>query len=156
MSLIRCLVTVAILWSICCNLILVEKLRHVFPQSLKIKTNLPHLFSFTQGFFSLCVGLLVRVCFFGFFFAQEMSCYLGTAVCKGNICDQSPHQLQSYYSFSWAFEQEFAVPIFLSAMLLAVLQCLTFSVLEPLWEKFTAIWSARVLLILSLIVMSVL
>lgn len=112
------------------------------------------LFFYSGIFFNLCVGLLVGVCFF--FFAQEMSCYLGTAACKGNICDQSPHQLQSYYSFSWAFEQELAVPVFLSAMLLAVLQCLTFSVLEPLWEKFTVIWSARGLLILSLIVMSVL
>lgn len=147
--------TVAIFWSICCHLILVEKLRHLFPQSLKIKTNLPHLFSFTQGFFFFLVCGFVGWGLF-LFFAQEMSCYLGTAACKGNICDQSPHQLQSYYSFSWAFEQELAVPVFLSAMLLAVLQCLTFSVLEPFWEKFTAIWSARGLLILSLIVMSVL
>lgn len=31
----------------------------------------------------LLVGWFVGFCFF---FAQEMSCYLETAVCKGNIC----------------------------------------------------------------------
>lgn len=30
MAVIRCLMTAAILWSICCNLILVEKIRHLF------------------------------------------------------------------------------------------------------------------------------
>lgn len=71
------------------------------------------------------------------------------------MCDQSPHQLQSYYSFSWAFEWELGVPVFVSR---ARGSAAVPDIFCPgtLWGKFTAICSARGLLILSLIVTSVL
>lgn len=67
------------------------------------------------------------------------------------MCDQSPHQLQSYYSFEW----ELGVPVFVSR---ARDRAAVPDIFCPgtLWEKFTAICSARGLLILSLIVTSVL
>lgn len=88
-------------------------------------------------------------------FAQKMSCYLETAVCKGNICVIKAFTNYRVITLSPGLLNRNSLSLSLSAMLMAVLQCLTFSVLEPLWGKFTTIWSARGLLTLSLIVMSV-